>query len=379
MNFNVLLLTTHFNTGGITTYLLSLTRGLIRQGDKVFVISSGGNCVEELIREGARHFKFNIHVKSELSWRLYFPLGKISRLIEEHQIDVIHANTRVTQVMGVLLGKMTRRPYVSTCHGFFKLRLSRRIFPCWGDAAIAISPAVKEHLEKDFRVPADRVALVLNGIKIFEFPLISEEVKIAKRREQQISAGPVIGIIARLADVKGHAVLIQAMISIKEKFPKARLMIVGEGKMEERLKSQVKVLNLQDHVFFYPVVNRAAEFLCLFDVFAMPSLEEGLGISIMEAQSSGIPVVASRVGGIPSIVEHGETGLLVEPGNPDALAQAIIYLLENPDKAKVMGQKAHVFIRQNFTKDHMATQTKAVYQQCVEKLSSSQRGGSTEV
>lgn len=359
---NILILTTHLNSGGITSYLKTLSGGLIHSGNRVWIVSSGGNRVDEFTRIGIQSVILNIRTKSELDPRIYWPLGRLARLIREEKINVIHAHTRITQVMGQCLGKMTGRPFVSTCHGFFKTRLSRRLVPCWGDAVIAISPAVKEHLEKDFRVPASRVFLVKNGIDIKDFPLSSPEMKKQKRREVNVPLdGPVIGIIARLSDVKGHDVLIHAMPRVLEKIPKAVLMIVGEGRLEACLKKQVEDLALNDHVVFNPTVNRTSEYLGLFDIFVMPSLQEGLGLAVIEAQAAGLPVVASRVGGIPSLIENGKTGLMVEPGNSQGLAEAMIEVLEDRQRAQEMGRCAREFIEQEFTADKMVEQTLEVY------------------
>ncbi len=363
---NVLILTTHLNSGGITSYLLTLSRGLVDAGNAVFIVSGGGNMIGEFSGAGVKHTTLNIRTKSELDPRIYWPLGRLARFIKEKRIDVIHSQTRITQVMGQCLGKMTKRPFVSTCHGFFKTRLSRRIFPCWGDAVIAISPAVKEHLTRDFGLPGRLSELIRNGIDVKDFPLVSAQMREQKRKKFNIMAEePVIGIIARLSDVKGHTVLIGAMSRVIQKIPTALLMIVGTGKMESFLKAKVRDMNLEDHVRFCPVVNRIPEYLAVFDIFVMPSLQEGLGLSVIEAQAAGLPVVASDVGGIPALIVNGQTGLLVEPKDTGALAQAIVELLENPQKAKDMGARAHTFIEREFSAERMVGQTLELYRKLV--------------
>jgi len=128
---NILFLTTHLNVGGITSYLLTLTKGLIKQGHGVFLASSSGEMLEAFQSLGVEHLKLNISTKSELDPRIYLALGRLRRFIKQKDIHVVHTQTRVTQVMGFCLGRITEIPYLSTCHGFFKPRLSRKIFPCW--------------------------------------------------------------------------------------------------------------------------------------------------------------------------------------------------------------------------------------------------------
>ena len=364
---NILILTTHFNTGGITSYILTLTKGLQEKGHKVYVTTSGGNLVEELLTTGAEHREVNIRTKSELNPKIYFALISLCQLIKEKNIDIVHTHTRITQVMGTLLSKITKKSHVTTCHGFFKRRLARRIFPCWGDCAIAISEAVQNHLINDFGVDTKKVFLIHSGLDLTKFEPVSEEVKKQKRREFNLNDGPVIGIIARLSDIKGHDILILAMKRVVEKIPNANLLIVGEGKFEDYLKKMVHDFHLKNNVRFYPVVNRTAEILSLLDIFVMPSLQEGLGLAVMEAQAMGLPVIASRVGGIPRLIKDGETGLLVVPQDVIGLSEAILFFLNDKTKAQQIGENARKFIHNEFSADKMVEKTLQVYQSLVNK------------
>lgn len=331
------------------------------------VASCGGNREEAFIASGVRLLNINIRTKSELSPRLYLALPHLRRYVKEHNIEIIHAHTRITQVMGRLLKTLTRRPYVSTCHGYFKPRFSRRIFPCWGDAVIAISQAVCDHLKKDFGVKKEKTALIPSGLDLEAFPLIDEEKRKRNRRRLGLSDEPLIGIVARLSDVKGQDILIKAMKKVIERIPRARLLIAGEGKWESSLKDLARSLGLTDHVLFYAGVNETVDSLSMLDVFAMPSRSEGLGLSVMEAQACGLPVAASRVGGIPSLIEDGQTGFLVEPENPDALAGALVKILENPGLAKRVGSAARKFIEENCSSDKMVDKTLALYKGVIDK------------
>ncbi len=359
---NVLILSTHLNPGGITSYLFTLSKVLVRKGHGVFIATSGGALVDNFEKNGVRHLQINIRTKSELDPRLYGCLPMLAKFIRENKIDLIHAHTRITQVMGVCLKKTTGCPYVSTCHGFYKTRWVRRFFPCWGDAVIAISQAVGEHLHNDFKVDQSKIHCVHNGINVEKFSLRDEATKLEKRKEFGIGNEPVIGIIARLADVKGHDVLIRAMAKIIQSFPTSKLFIVGEGREEDRLKNLTGQLRLKESIRFVPTVNQTASILPLFDIFALPSLEEGFGISAIEAQAVGLPVVASRVGGLPELIQDGQTGILVPPKDVHALAGAIIHLLQNKEYAKDMGLKARKFIEENFSMERMVKETIDVYQ-----------------
>ena len=358
---NILFLSTHLNTGGITSYLFTLAKGLIKRGHSVHIISSGGNMEKEFLSAGVRIMNLNIRTKSELDPRIYFALKPLKQYIKENHIDIVHAQTRITQVMGSLLKKSTGRPFISTGHGYFKARLSRKWVPCWGDAVIAISSAVERHLADDFGVEKQKIHLIESGIDLAEFAPIDETVRAEHRNRFNLGKEFIVGMIARLSDVKGPDILVEAMHGVLKHIPNAKLLLVGEGRMEGELRSMVKRLKLDEHVRFFSIVNQTREMLSLFDIFAMPSRQEGLGLSIMEAQATGLPVVATRVGGIPSLIENGKTGILIEPENSGALTEAIIKLFEDKDRLGTIGIAGRKFIQQNYSSDTMVDKTAKLY------------------
>lgn len=358
---NILFLSTHLNTGGITSYLFTLSKGLIKRGHAVHCASSGGNMEKEFLSAGVKIMDLNIRTKSELDPRIYLALKPLKQYIKENHIDIVHSQTRITQVMGSLLNKSTGRPFVSTCHGYFKKRLSRKLVPCWGDAVIAISGAVERHLADDFGVNPRKIHLIESGIDLDDFAPVDDEVRTRQRSRFNLGEEPIIGMIARLSDVKGPDILIEAMHSVLKHIPNAKLLLVGEGKMESELRTMVNRLELEEHVRFFSIVSQTQEMLPLFDIFAMPSRQEGLGLSIMEAQAVGLPVIATRVGGIPSLIEDGKTGVLVEPENSGALAEAIVKLFEDKGRMRTIGTAGRIFIQQNYSSDSMVDKTTKLY------------------
>jgi glycosyltransferase involved in cell wall biosynthesis len=150
---------------------------------------------------------------------------------------------------------------------------------------------------------------------------------------------------------------------VLKEIPTANLMIVGQGREETALKKMAQDLSLTNHVRFENTINQTHELLPAFDVFAMPSLMEGLGLSVMEAQACGIPVVASRVGGLVDLIEDGRSGYLVAANDPAALANRIIDVLRDPIKAKMMAGQARTNIEQYFSAQIMAKKTLEVYEQ----------------
>ncbi len=359
----ILFLTTHMNTGGITSYLLTLSGGLVKAGHQVVVVSSGGDCVAALERVGGRHYQFDIKVKSEAHPKLWLALPKLLDVVKREQINIIHAQTRVTQVIGEFISALTKVPMLSTCHGFFRPRFFRRILPCWGRSVIAISRPVEEHLLKDFHLPQAKVCFIPNGIEVAQFKFTTPQERQLKRQQWRITADPVIGIIARLSVVKGIDTLLRAMPLVLASLPTAQLMIVGEGPDKARLQGIAEELGLSLHVRFDSIVNQTADILGAFDVFVMPSLQEGLGLSVMEAQAAGIAVIASNVGGLPDLVKDGHTGFLVKPADAQALAQAIVRMLNNPAQAQLMAKQARIQVETNFDSKEMTLQVIKLYEE----------------
>ncbi len=361
----ILLLSTHMNLGGIGTYLLSLAKGLVQRGHQVFVVSSGGDLVGVLETFGAKHLSIDIRTKSELSPKILSAGKQITRIIKENNIEIIHAHTRVTQVLACLLAKKAGIPYVTTCHGFFKPRMFRRIFPCWGKHCVAISEAVREHLVNDLGVKKKNITVVHNGVEIARFSpdKFSQAEKEQIKQDYRLQAqGPIIGTIARLSSVKGQQYLILAMKKVLEVNPAAQLLLVGDGPEKDKLVSQAAQLGIEDKVFFNPATLDTTAPLSIMDVFVFPSVSEGLGLAIIEAQAMGLPVVASDVGGIYTLVKDGVNGFLVRPKEPQALAETILNLLADKKLAKELGRRAREQARQRFDLAQMVGGIEQVYQ-----------------
>jgi glycosyltransferase involved in cell wall biosynthesis len=364
---NILFITNHLNVGGITSYTLSLARGLKNKGHKVYVASSGGDSLTRFTEQGIVYIPIPIRTKSEINlFKIGLSFLKLLGQIREKDIQVIHSNSRVTQVLGSILARFSRRSHITTWHGFFRKRFGRQLFPFWPDRIIAISESVRDHLMTEFCAPQEAVRLVYNGIDLERLKLSSFKNREEAKKDFGLGAGPVVGIVARLSDVKGHLFLIQAMKSVLDKIPDAQLFIVGEGKMKKRLVNLSEELKIEKSVFFIPKAYNIAEVFYITDVFVMPSLKEGLGLGLMEAMAWGRPVIGSDVGGIKNLIRNGDNGLLVRPTDVRGLSAAIIELLEDPVKASTLGNNARVFITENFSLEKMVCQTEGVYQECLD-------------
>ncbi len=364
---NILYLTNHLNIGGISTYVLSLAKGLKKRGHHVYVASSGGELLPKFLEAGIIYIPIPIKTKSEISPKVIISLFKLTKFIKAEKIQIVHSQTRVTQILGCLLKRFCCLPHICTAHGFFKKRFSRRAFPCWGDQAIAISQQVKEHLIKDFRVKEEDIRVIHNGIDLEKFRPNTKRQTPNTREKFGLSHGPVVGIVARLSAEKGHSYLIQAMKEVIARIPDAQLLIVGDGKTKKELLDLTRSLNLEKNVFFVPSVLDTVEVLSIMDAFVLPSTKEGLGLSLMEAMAAGLAVIGSEAGGIKTLIQHGYNGLLVKPADSHQLAAAILKLLGDPQQRKYLGENAGNFIKENFSQEKMSEETERVYLACLSK------------
>lgn len=352
----ILQLTTHLNRGGITSYLYNLSRALLEKGHLVLAVSSGGSLVSEFEKVGIKHISLPLNTKSELSPKLWRSAARLKKIITQENIQIIHTHTRVAHCVGWQLSRKSGVHHLATAHGYYKVRWGRKIFPAWGEKTVAISPAVKEHLLNDFKLQAKKVEMVFTGVDLEKFsPGLSEEDRIL-RRNFGLDNVLTAGMIGRISPEKGHRVFLEAIASLNE--PDVKFILVGRGKKGD--KSILPFLNDKRIIRIdYLDSDRA---LKLIDIFVQPSLQEGLGISLLEAMACGKAVVASRVGGIPSVIDDGRDGLLVNPGDAESLASAITRLVENKGLRKSLGEAARRKVEEKFDVRKMAERIEKVYE-----------------
>lgn len=364
---NILLVTTHMRMGGVGIYTVTLANRLQAAGNRVFVASSGGGLEGELA-PGIVKLGVPLDTKSVLSPRVLASALKLRAAVKKEKIDIVHAQTRVSQAASHLLSVLAGVPYVATWHGFFRPHFLRRAFPFWGVKTIAISKPVYENLRDVFGRKEKDLRLVPNGVETGKFSgEYTPEEKKGIRKKFGLGDGPVVGIISRLSEEKGHAVLIDAFREISAGFPGAQLLIIGEGRLEKDLRKRAEGMGLGDSVRFFGNTLNAREFLAIMDVFARPGLQEGFGLALAEAMLMGVPVVSTGVGGFREMLDDGELGVLVEPCNAVTLAGSICRLLGDKPLAARIAAAAKIYAAEKFSAERMARQTFEVYREALDE------------
>ncbi len=367
----ILLLTTHLNIGGISTYTVSLAKALKLKGHDVFVGSNGGMLVPELTHSGISHINIDILTKSELSPKVFRGIFEISKIVKRLNIDIVHSQTRITQVMGFFISKLCGVPMVSTCHGFFHKNIGRLILPSWGEKVIAISDAVNENLISYFGVDKSKVCLVYNGIDVKRFLKdFSEEEKDKLKDKFGVRKDcGVIGMIARFTPDKGHDTLLYALYEVLKEKSNIQLVFVGDGDKKQDIIALSQRLNLTENVIFVKPQLNTINILAIMDIFMFtPKRREGLGLALLEALASGKPVVATDVGGISSIVKNDVNGFLVEPSNPALIVEPVLRLLKDKALYARMAASGKETVVEKFSINGMLDRTEGVYMEVMQAL-----------
>ncbi|MBW2618182.1 MAG: glycosyltransferase family 4 protein, partial [Deltaproteobacteria bacterium] len=223
---------------------------------------------------------------------------------------------------------------------------------------IAISQAVADHLTRCLGLDNSRMRLIYYGLEP------RKRTGNDLRREYNIpDEAPIVGTVGRLARQKGQTHLIRTMAQVLGTIPQARLLIVGhddEG-LRPSLEAEIKRLGLGEAVILAGFREDIPDVMAALDVFCLPSLWEGFGLVLLEAMAEALPIVASAVGSIPEVVADGQTGRLVEPGDEDGLAQALIDLLGDRQRASGLGRAGRARQQEHFSRQAMVSQTEALY------------------
>lgn len=345
---NILLLTTHLNPGGISRYVINLAKGLGDRKHNVWIASSGGKWRADI---ETLHISIPVKTKLFCDPRIIISFFKLMPFIYKKRINIIHANTRVTQFLAFLIYKFTRIPYISCYHGFYRPGSFRKMFKFSGVKTIAVSEAVKRHLIEDLRIKSDSIKVIHNGIDLQ---------KLAGSAGKKPADGFRIGILGRISKEKGHFLAVDAFNQLSQKHSGVLLIISGKGKLENRLKKHINKLKLNNKVQF--VNFGPQDFFNIIDLLIMPSRKEGFGYSVIEAFMKEVPVIGFNTGGIAEIIKDRKNGLLFYKYNSAALKSSIEELMTDETLRRQIVKNAKQEIHY-FSLERMASDTEKLYQE----------------
>jgi len=360
---NILQILPELESGGVERGTIDLAEQLIKNGHKAVVISGGGRLLEQLKKTGAKHYTLPVYKKSLLS--VILCSIKLRKIINKEDIDIIHARSRVPAWIGYLAARRSKAVFITTCHGYYSKHFLSRVMG-FGKRVITISEIISRHMIYNFGVPREKIRLIYRGVDLKEFQF-SSKTRSSGNKEK------IIAIIGRISPIKGHAHFIKSLPGILSEFPRARAWIIGEAPAHRKqylkdLKKLVKKLNLSNSVEFKGNMGNIAQVLKKVDLLVMATTtQEAFGRVIIEAGAVGVPVVAAKVGGITEIVEHEKEGLLVEPSNPHAIAQAALRLLSSRKLADLCVENLRKKVEKEFSLNVLVKKTIKVYEEALQR------------
>jgi glycosyltransferase involved in cell wall biosynthesis len=271
------------------------------------------------------------------------------RLMRRFRPHVVHTHTAKAGTLGRLAARLAGVPVVvhtyhgHVFHGYFSPRKSRiflaieRMLARWTDRLLTVSDEVRAELLALGIGSPERLTVVPLGLDLHRFVECGAR-RGELRRELGVEGSvPLVGIVARLAPVKAHEVFLQAARSVSDRVPGVQFLVVGDGERRGALEAMARGLGLRDRVRFLGWRADLDRVYADLDLAVLCSRNEGSPVSLIEAMASGRAVVATRVGGVPDVVDDGVTGHLVAPGDPRGLADAMVGLLADPERRRAFG------------------------------------------
>ncbi len=365
-------------TGGVATHLRDLAFHLRHRGHEVMIVTNNHGVHGD---KGLDEKGVSIHRVSGLTDPLLsinispYASRELRSLLSRENPDVIHAHHAFTplSLRGIAVAKEENFPTVLTTHSIFLAHDSplwdffNQAFPVLGwyidraDRIIAVSNAAKTFIS---HFTKKEVIVIPNGVDKKRFhPNWNKE---RLREGLGIEEEHVILCVSRLSYRKGIHVLLSAMRILNEEMDEVRLIIVGEGEMGLFLRTQAKLLGIENRISFmgYVPSQQLPKFFGTTDIFVLPSLAaEAFGIVLLEAMASGKPVVATNLGGIPEVVENSNCGILVDPGDEYALAEAIFSLLEDEGLRNELGKNGRKAVEERYSWDIIVEKIEKLYQE----------------
>jgi sugar transferase (PEP-CTERM/EpsH1 system associated) len=353
----------NLDIGGLERIVISLIKnsdpGRFRH--LVYCIGSGGTLADELRNDG-----FPVTAMNKPEGRSLILPFKLMRMFRREKVQVVHSHNYGALVYGEMAAKLAGvAGTVYTSHGrtsaFQKINPYLVKYFNYVNKAVGVSEDTQQLLMKTSGFPLDRTMTIINGLDVNRY---GGAVDIERKKEALGLSGArhVVGIVARLSADKDHQTLLEAYSLILAKRTDITLLIVGDGPLKNNLLEKSIELKLGANAVFLGDRLDVPEILKVLDLFVLSSVTEGLAVTLLEAMASELPIVATEVGGNPEVVIHDKTGIIVPPRDPESLAEAICWMIDNREEAAQMGRLGRERVIEHFSIESMVRQYEAVYE-----------------
>jgi glycosyltransferase involved in cell wall biosynthesis len=350
--------------GGAEDLVAAMVRGLDPRkfAPAVLTLGAPGPVGRELMSQGHRVVSLDLDIKRTSTWRV---AAAVRRRLQALRPDILHTHLYHPNLYGRLgaLGLGIPGVVAAVHNSYTRVKIHRRLWNFLlgfaADRVLVGSPQVWQDVRRFDGVPASRLVLLPYGIPMAELdPPLSRE---QARERLGVAGKTTLGVVGRLEEQKGHVHLLAALPTLKREIPNLVVLLVGDGRRGEDLRRQAKDLGLEEMVRFLGTRRDLPEIFRALDFFVQPSLWEGLPLALLKAMGAGLPVVATRVSGCREAVADGVNGLLVPPGDPEALAAAILELHRRPEEARRLGDAARRTVAAHYSQEAMLQRLERLY------------------
>ena len=343
---------------GALTYCKYLSEMLASRGHEVTILCREGCWLEQTGVAGAKFVHSDMNRKPA-------DVGRITNLVRHHGFDLAHTHMSRAHAFGVILKMTCGLPVVATAH-------NRALQVHWrfNDYVIANSKATLDYQRKINGVAESNSEKILCFTDLQRFREVTlKDLRRVKRQLRTSQQDFLCGCVGEVVKRKGHLYLFQALKKIVAEVPNFKLIMLGRFQRDEPYTRKLRSILLKEQLFgvvkWLGLRENVQDFMTAFDLLAVPSIEEPLGLVAAEALAAGTPVVATQTGGLPEIVRNEAWGLLVPPRDPESLADAIIRLVKDKPLREQMGIAGQNFVYEEFQTDRLCERVEEIYDRVV--------------
>jgi glycosyltransferase involved in cell wall biosynthesis len=365
---------TRLNIGGPSRHAALLSSGLVPFGYETELVAGFEGPLEGAIRPEVpvtrvRALRRAIDPRSDLA-----AARQLTRLVRQRRPQIVHTHMAKAGALGRLAARRARVPVVlHTYHGhvlegYFSRPVTQgflaaeRALARWTDILIGVSTAVRDELLDLGIGRADQWRVVPLGLELDDLLAGPLERAASRRLLGLPEAGQAIGIVGRLVPIKDHVTFLEAAALLAKAYPDTTFVVAGDGELRASLEQRARTL-LGGRVRFLGWCHDLPALYSALDVVVLTSMNEGTPVALIEAGAASRPVVATRVGGVSDVVRDGESGFLVHPGDPRAVADAVAAVLAEPDRARRMGERGRMWVRERSSAQRLLSDMAALYEE----------------
>lgn len=378
MATRILYVITKANWGGAQRYVYDLAVTARASGYQVAVAyGSSGELAERLRAENIDMFLIDGLNRDIHFWKDWVAFLSLLKIMTRFKPDVVHLNGSKVGGFGTLVARLKRIPkIIFTAHAWafneerpWYQKVMIRFF-AWltvllSTQTIVVSNAMKKQIAR-WPFVSGKILVIPNGTRVYKLFDKMRARQCLTEMQPKLAVSDIqhdiwIGTVAELHPVKGILYAIEAIAILRKKYSTIRYLIVGEGQTRNMLSALIEKNGLQEHVFLIGQAHEAPLYAKAYDMFLLPSLSEAFGMVLLEAGLAELPVIATTVGGIPEIISHEQTGLLVPPKNPTAIADALELLLKEENLRYTFGMALRQRVEKEFSMQHFVQETFAWY------------------